>query len=285
MKTAKVVGALGFVWGIASVGGGCNSGPAEPLGGSLAARSSAVTSSAPPIPGYEHVVEASKFHLGANVHTDTFGAFSRWVGDDAVFAVNQFSGMVIATQDSSSPARAVTPYSTDMATHAAFVRSYFLSAGLPADQVAAVGSSTKSRGSGVAGGPPAIGQFVAYDATLSRAIAGFQVTESLAEAQFNANGESVRETVYWPALPASVVSDAAAIAAALKDPVAGPAYRAKIPLATTSTSVNIHHTSGILVEPTPFVVFASCDVPDGELVRHFDIAGHELVLPNEGGAQ
>jgi hypothetical protein len=264
-----------------ALGAGCSPKTSEPEGHGLATRSEVVVVDAGTIPGYQHVTGASRFHLGDNVQTDTFGAFSRWVGSDGVFAVDRFSGMVVATQDSWSPARRVAAYSTDMATHAALVRSYFEGAGLPADQIAAVGSSTRASGTGVAWGPPAVAKFIAYESTIYRAVGGFRVQDSYAEAEFNANGESVRESVYWPALPASALAEASGLAELLADPVQGPAYLARLPIPATSPVVKIHHTGGGLVAPAPFVAFGSCDVRDGDLVRHFDITGAELLLDGE----
>jgi hypothetical protein len=257
----------------------CSTGPSEPRDdrSSLHASHQVVSASSR---AYQHLPTSSKLHLGANVRSDVHSVYERTLGEEGVFATNSLNGMVIGTQNAGSSALKAGPYSLDMSTHSEYVKSYFLSAGVPADQVLGVVGSTKTIGSGQNGSMATI-TTVGYEATLSRSLSGFHVAESFAEAQVNANGEVVRESVYWPAIPLSVVADATAIASLLNDPVRGPQYLSRLPVQGTHR-VRLHHTSGFIIVPTPFVSFASCDVLEhGGIVHHFDISGTELILAQE----
>ena len=123
--------------------------------------------------------------------------------------------------------------------------------------------------------------FEHYSSVISRAIGGIPVAESFAWAIINANGAVVEESVYWPDVAASAVSDARTLVATLADSIAGPAYRALLPKDLPSGNVVIHHTPciGGINEAR-----ATYDVPDhGSVVgmgrtRHFDLQGKEVVL-------
>ena len=54
-------------------------------------------------------------------------------------------------QVAASPALSLGPYTQDEATNDALVRNYFLNAGIPAEQIASVGSTYQMRGTGHAG--------------------------------------------------------------------------------------------------------------------------------------
>ena len=196
------------------------------------------------IPGYQHVIGASRFHMGGNVHTDTFGVFSRSVGADAVFAVDRFSGMVVATQDSWSPARSVAAYSTDMATHAALVRTYFVGAGLPADQIAAVGSSTRRRAwHRPRRGPQPVAEFIAHDSDNLSGRRGLPGAGLLRRAVQRQRRVGARDR-----LLARAPRVGAGRSDRSREPTPrtgqGPAYLGRLPIPPTSPVVRIHHTGG-----------------------------------------
>ena len=236
----------------------------------------------PNIPGYQHTIEASKIHLGANVHNEQLGNLASWVGDDGTFSVDNTSGLVIAANSSVSPAYLAPSYSGGFEAHKALVKSYFLSAGLPADQVRGVAGFSKGTTSGfAAGASPGQPILLGFASTVARIVSSYPVPESSAAAQFNANGEVVREVVYWPELPGSVLSDATALSAVVADAVQGPTYLASLPLIGQPVVV-IHHS---VDNPAGLVAFASCDVVNtGLATRHFDINGAELMLPEEARA-
>jgi hypothetical protein len=257
----------------------CSNGVSEPdqPGKVLTQRSESVAAS---VPGYQHVVGISKIHLGAHVRTDSRNVYDRTLGDDGVFATNRLNGMVIASQNANSPARTAGAFPGTMEDHTSYVLAYFQAAGVPADQVLGVTGSTKMTGSGAAGEDP-VTQVTGYIGTVARSVGGFHVVESFADAEVNANMEVVRESVYWPEIPTSVLADAVAISAKLSESIAGPSYLASLPVQGQSR-VTIHHTTGAIISETPFVSFASCDVSSpNSRTRHFDISGQELALPQE----
>jgi hypothetical protein len=231
------------------------------------------------ISGYQHTLAASRIHLGAGIKSDHFGFMQRWSGSDGTFAINDFSGMALGLQASLSPAYTAPPYSGGFQGHNDAVRSYFLSAGIPADQVLGVGGASKAMQTGSPSGPPSTLTIVGYESTVARSVGGFHVSESFAEAQINVNNEVVRESVYWPPLPGYLLDDATKIVA---DSTAGPTFLSTLPI-QGATTVAIHHTSGHLSAGTQFVAFASVDVQEapGESVHHFDVSGNELFTPEE----
>jgi hypothetical protein len=173
------------------------------------------------------------------------------------------------------------PFAGGFQAHNIAAQSYFVSAGIPADQVLGVSGSTKLTGAGYAGGPQPTPKIVGYESTVARSAGGFHVVESFAEAQINANNEVVRESVYWPPLPAYLIDDATKIATVLADPTDGPAFLATLSV-QGSANVAIHHTTGFLSEAMQFVAFASCDVHEpGGMAHHFDLSGNELFTPQE----
>lgn len=152
------------------------------------------------------------------------------------------------------------------------------------DQVADIRNTVNMSGNGPAGSPE-VPSAVSYNSIVTRAIGGIRVVESHAWARFDSDGDVVAEDVYWPELPAAVVSDANALSLILGDPAQRAAFLAKLPDFTGSDvgSVAIRHTSEF--ERSPLVVRASYDAyfdtGHGGYVRHFAADGGEFRLPQE----
>jgi len=232
-----------------------------------------------PVAGYQHVLSSSAFHLGTTQTQAHTGDFDRVVGSEGVFVTNPVNGAIFAHPTADSSAEKAAPLTTDVKVHNDAVRSYFTSLGLPADQVHHVDIGSSMTSSGRVGDRNPAPKFVGYTSTLVRRVAGFPVAESVAAARLNVNHEVVREHVYWPELPASVVVDAQALEALVHDPVAGPRFLSGLPEQGKAGRVVIHHTSAI--ETSPFVAMASFDVTVGRDVHHFDATGAEFRLSQE----
>ena len=96
-----------------------------------------------------------------------------------------------------------------------------------------------------------------------------------------ASGETTKESVYWPEIPADIIADARALRQLQDDPLARSSYLAKVEASIPGAgsapgSVAIHH-SGPNAEA--FVVFASYDVIVGRTPFHFDLNGDRVFDP------
>ena len=71
-------------------------------------------------------------------------------------------------------------------------------------------------------------RLVGFSSVIGRKLAGIRVAESFAWARFNKDGETVAEGVYWPSIPANVVSAAHDLQARLNDTTAQQNYATHI---------------------------------------------------------
>lgn len=196
-----------------------------------------------PLAGAAYDVRRSRFAFGSTPSEEDAQGFVRWVGADGVVAIEQ-SGGELGILNGGAPEAALPDWSTDTAALAAHVTAYFASFGVSACQVA---SAPINGGSG--------GRTVA----LVRAVDGIGVAESLAYARFDDQDQSTSEGLYWPTIPADVVTSARAFHATLADPTELAAYKAKLPTdAQGDGNVVIHHTSA--ASTAPFAAAATYDV-------------------------
>jgi hypothetical protein len=180
-----------------------------------------------------------------------------------------------------------SPYTGDISSHEALVQKYFIGAGLPADQVGGVRTNVGATGTGALGGERVTEQYF-YSSIITRAVNGIPVDESHAWARLDVNGNVVAENVYWPALNASVISDAVALSqtVASTSPISAT-YLGSLPVPASVASIGkvvIHHSSEFV--RTTFEDYACYDVQivpslGGGYVRHFDKNGAEIRLPQE----
>ena len=119
---------------------------------------------------------------------------------------------------------------------------------------------------------------------LSRGIDGILVAESNASAQVDNADQSVSESLFWPTIPADVVTAARELKSALAAPGALAAFKAKLPSnAQGDGAIVIHHTSGIS-QSASIQAVATYDVQqvnsfgDGASVS-FDSNGTPVSLP------
>jgi hypothetical protein len=90
------------------------------------------------------------------------------------------------------------------------------------------------------------------------------------------------ESVYWPAIPASVIAAANTLSATVADPVMGPALQRRLPPGLANAQVIIRHSPPM--ETTNFEAFASYEATStGPMprTRHFDATGAEFTMKSE----
>jgi len=261
----------------------CSSRVAEPT--ETTKQASVITSSSSSVPGYVHALSNSKFRIGGGVTIELSNSqIQRWRGALGAFGVDPGNGMAMGVLDATTT---TGPYILDEATHNAAVKAYFISAGIPADQVAGVHATFISSGvtSAIAASKedaPIVLESI--NSILTRAIRGIPVVESTAWAKMRTNGDVDMEMVFWPPIDAGVVDQALAFAAQLKDAMARAAFAKKLPRAVlTEIGVVIHHTdTTVHTTPTAYVSYDAIIDPESSApVRHFDVNGSPLVLPQE----
>lgn len=258
--------ALGFVKGLV---GALLLGTLVACGSGPSASGSTGTSQAALVPGYQHALANSRFRLGSVVDADhQFGALTQVVGTYGVFATNTVTGAASGLENAGAPGAAA--YSGTGEQHSAAVRAYFVSGGLPSDQIARVALN-------VGGGSSSSGS--EFYSCLIRAVDGVPVVESEACASFDGAGTTTWEQVYWPTLPECVVTEAQALQAMMHSSEAYATFLSKLPSNVAGGDVAIHHTGD--ASTGPFVAFASYDVQQDGTTLHFDVNGQELWLPDE----
>jgi hypothetical protein len=109
------------------------------------------------------------------------------------------------------------------------------------------------------------------------------LADSFAWAIINANSDVVEESVYWPDVAQSTVSDAPKLQALVVDPSKSKAYMAGLPKAFGHGQVVIHHTPCVGGPPEAKATYDVLDRGDIGMAmqRHFEIAGQEVVLAPE----
>jgi hypothetical protein len=244
---------------------------------------SLTTSTNVPVPGYTHDLSRSRFRIGqAPALEVNLPTMQRWRGSFGAFAVDPTNNAVNAIPNADSP---TGPYLLDAPIHNQMVKDYFISAGLPADQVADVETFylASGSGSGDSSTQPTL-VLSSINSILRRAILGVRVIESIAWAKLTTRGDVDWESVFWPPIDAAVASGAAAFAASLADPAQHAAFLAKLPSKIYKEGgVVIHHTDpSIHAAPRAYVSFdAQTETQLSAAMRHFDMNGVEFRLPQE----
>ena len=178
--------------------------------------------------------------------------------------------------NATSAAAAKPACSSNGDIHNAAVRDYFVSCGLPADQILIVSAHATvhallQNGDNPVGKPTT---FDWYSSVISRQVNGIPVPDSFAWARMNASGEVVAESVFWPDIPVDIMNRARGLAAA------PPAVAAADPKGRGRAV--IRHTGPTFADT--FAADAAFGVPAaGEMghVKHFDGRGAEVSLAYE----
>jgi hypothetical protein len=164
------------------------------------------------------------------------------------------------------------------------VRDYFVSAGLPVDQVGDVLTSYVSGGGGAMGPTTAsTNLLIRLISTVSRKVSGIPVMDSWAAASMRTAGDVDWESVYWPPIDSTTVASAGAFAARMADPASHATFVSRLPnTVRQERGVVIHMTRPGHSAPVAYVAFDVFLGPfedSGE--RHFDVNGNEFKLPEE----
>jgi hypothetical protein len=268
---------------VATIATACSTGPSEPMGDTTPRAERPLLTTLTTVPGFTQTAMSTRFQMGGAVTNVLQSGFTKWVGLNGVFSVDNTNGAAAGIMNAGVP---FSPYAGSIASHEALVQSYFLAAGLPANQAGAIRTNVTQSGDGKPGDPE-IPTETSFSSIITRSVSGILVAESHAWARLDSGGNVVAENVYWPPLDASVVNDAAALSATISDPVQAAGYLGKLPFASSISatgSVVIHHSSEFTREA--FQDVACYDVwnasPLGSgWVRHFDKNGAEVRLPQE----
>jgi hypothetical protein len=196
------------------------------------------------LPGATYDITKSKFAFGsAPTLDDVGGGFVRWVGSDGALGI-WASGAELGVMNAGAPESNLPDWSSDPAASAAHVLAYFESMGVEACQVPGSGATYFGSGTGTADG--GLTSFTSNGSTaeLERGYSGIRINESIAFAHFESADQTTSESLYWPAIPADVVSAAIAFQATLATQAGLAAYKALLPPdAQGDGQVVIHHSS------------------------------------------
>lgn len=231
--------------------------------------------------GYSHTIERSRFRLGQSPVSLSELEWNKIVGSEGTFATDPRTGAVLALPNAGAPSITTAALTENPDENNSRVMDYFVSAGLPKEQISGVNVLTAMTASGRVGDTnPVEPKFVAYTSVLQRSLGNVIVADSFAWARFNINDDVVTEGVYWPSIPGQTIDDANALVALISDEKQASTYTAKLPPGGSLPGiVVIHHSNS--ASKLSFTAYASYDVmyrgyPGRGSARHFDINGNEL---------
>ncbi len=195
------------------------------------------------VAGYAHSIAKSRFSTGSPVNTsiDSSG-IERRMGPNGVVALFP-NGFFAARPLPESPSKKAPPLTAHGDAHNAHVLAYFLEAGVPASQLGPVHANALMVATGSVAGDREV-QHLGFVSVVDRVIDGFRIEGSFAWAQFNASGDVVAETVWWPPVPAGLVQNAHALKVALTD---STGFSSRIPARFSAVpgEVVIHHAAPV----------------------------------------
>ncbi len=200
------------------------------------------------------------------------------------FVIATQSGGMDKSKTSAQQYNKETEYMLDPNRQNSMVTEYFVTAGIPRDQVGGVHALTSLSGGGAGEDAASVRLKVdGYVSVLERVVDGkFLVAELIAWAELDKNGKSISEWIYWPAIPARALADARRLEE-LTTGARRAEYLARLPggLLLPEGTLVIHHSSA--TDDGAFEAFATYDVFDNRLgiVKHFDAKGVERRLPSE----
>jgi hypothetical protein len=193
--------------------------------------------------GSSYDVTKSRFAFGSTPVRMEAGGLVRWVGTDGALAIFP-DGSEMGILNAGAPEANLPDWSTDSAALSAHVTDYFVSMGVARCQILGTGTNGSASGGGSIDGGTFTSSAGPTSVVLARGVEGIPVVESNAWAQFNTANQSIAEALYWPTVPAAVMTAARAFRDQLADPTALAAYKAKLPSdAQGDGKVVIHHSS------------------------------------------
>jgi len=236
--------------------------------------------------GYVHNLAVSRFRIGQNPAIEVNAPnLVRWRGSLGAFALDPTNGWTMAVLDNTT---AIGPYVLDQAAHEEKVRSYFVSAGVPADEIASVKTNFMFSGSGGEGKPSTPPQLESLASVLTRQVSGIPVPESYAWAKMTTEGTVDMESVYWPPVDAATVTEAVGFAEEIKRPSVHAALLSNLPGPVHSEGGVVIHVTHWSVHAKPSAVVTYDAIVDAwpqAPMRHFTADGTEFHLPHERRAQ
>jgi len=226
---------------------------------------------APDLPGYNHEFAKSRFETGEIVSELDQFEMRKIVGTVGTFSTQLVSGAVVALPNVPFPDPAFGVFPGDADGQNAAVRSYFVNAGLPENQIASVSAYEAGlvRGDSILQG---------WWSVLNRAWDGIPIDDSIATAAFDANERSSAEQVYWPVIPGELLEEVRAFQDMLSDPSQRDAYIQKLPASSRDAVIVIRHTSWFW--KGPFQATVCCRGHDLNGLC-FDMKGHPTHLIDE----
>jgi hypothetical protein len=217
------------------------------------------------LPGASYDITKSRMAFGSKPMMVRAGSTVQWIGADASLGIgpNGDEGGALAGGAPEANLPDLVPPSG--VTTASYVAAYYETMGLPSCQVAPSANEI----------PWEIG----------RSIQGISVAESIAQAVFDIDAQTTRETLYWPEIAADIVTAAVSFQTQLSDPSALAAFKMKLPsYAQGAGIVAIHHSEG--ADTTMFRVVVTYDVKlppgyDGDTLpaTSFDSSGNAVTVP------
>jgi hypothetical protein len=171
---------------------------------------------------------------------------------------------------------------TDPAAHGAAVRSYFVGAGLPADQIGAV-VPYATVGASYGDDGPTAPTLLWYTSVIQRSVMDIKVVESIAYARFNSDGDAVEEGVYWPAIPGAVLRTALALKGRFADASSKSSYLKSLPGTPADGDVVIHHPPGSWTGKFSSIALVDVATGTAQGPNHFDENGRRARLDYEEG--
>jgi hypothetical protein len=231
------------------------------------------------LPGYVHTLARSRFPIGDILGSQDIVGMDQIIGSQGVFSTEMLSKMASGTPDANAPSLGRGPFPGGDSAQNAAVLAYFVGAGLPADQVSTVvpfdGFEALITPATMSPTQTVLSTWVT--SVVCRSYQGIKISDSFAWARFDAQGESVTESVYWPELPLSTMQALALFQALLSDSSRRPTYLARLPQGGASGELVIHHTPG---ESTEFSADPYFDIKIDGVVLHFDVNGSAQLLPD-----
>ena len=249
--------------------------------------------------GYQHGLDRSRFDIGASRRSIDERGFLKFVGANGTFAVDAVNGAAAAIPNASRVAAAEEAQPTPLTPerHNEQVLAYFLSAGIPREQVAGIDALTLLAARGETRSPQSPQPMViGYQSAVKRHVEGVTVADSVAWARVNERSEVLSEGLYWPAIPSGAIAEAKRFQQQLADTNSRQAFLTALPAGLPLGEVVIHHSPATAREAMQAVatydvvapVYApgqssagGSQLPVSWVARHFDVAGREIRLPQE----
>jgi hypothetical protein len=238
--------------------------------------------------GYVHTLSHSRFIVGAVVdQVERYGTI-QIVGTSGVFSTEVISQMATGTpnEDLGMLIWRLGPFPGSPADQNVAVLAYFESGGLPADQVSEVSTLggevsrivVEKRDAGEARLVDAGALQFSYS-FVRRSFGRVLFPDSFAWAIFDANGDSIFESVYWPAISADTMAAAHAFQQILDDDTMRINYLATMPADSNNGRLVIRHTSGSW--QGSFIAKVAFDVDWHGAILHLDTTGRPFAMPEE----